>query len=196
MQAYLPSADDFFARALARFEATRSRLRQQSASPLSHRAVEDQIRLDVHAIGHDLYQAFLDGCSAEERRCYDLAPDFEGEVRSRFRRLESRFGRVGLWRLGFHSGTAETKADFPLDRSLNLPQELFSLPVRRELAQVAVHMSIDNAIQQVEHTTDAPVPKRQAEELLVRAAQDVETFMVDPENWTGGYAMRDAPVTG
>jgi len=68
----------------------------------------------------------------------------------------------------------------PQDASLNLPAESFSLGVRRRVAEEAASGSFDHAVERVAATTGAHVAKRQAEELVRRAAVDFESFYADP----------------
>jgi len=65
---------------------------------------------------------------------------------------------------------------FPLDASLNLPTELYSLGVRRRAAEEAARGSFDEVVEAIGKTTGAQVPKRQVDQLAVRAAVDFDTF--------------------
>jgi len=100
----------------------------------------------------------------------------------RGRQWESIFGTIAFTRVGY--GAKAEGMVYPLDADLNLPTERYSLGVRRRVAQEAVRGSFDEAVATVTETTGARVPKRQAEELTVRAAADVEAF----------YAQADAPA--
>ena len=51
----------------------------------------------------------------------------------------------------------------PLDGSLNLPPERYSLEVRRRVAEAAASRSYDEALFELSRHTGAEVPKRQAE---------------------------------
>ena len=59
---------------------------------------------------------------------------------------------------------------------LNLPQEKYSFGVRKRMATEAVKNSFDEAVAAVSTSTGAHVPKRQAEELVSRAAVNFEEF--------------------
>ena len=99
-----------------------------------------------------------------------------GEVVHHARRpLESLFGEVHLDR--FAAAEAATKVyDFALDGALNLPAELYSLPVRQRVAEHARSVSMEKTVKGIDRTTGAHVPKRQVEELAVRAAHDFDAF--------------------
>ena len=61
--------------------------------------------------------------------------------------------------------------------SLNLPPERYSLEVRRRGGRVAASSrSFDEALFDLSSTTGADVPKRQAEQLVARAAEDFDAF--------------------
>ncbi|MFT5586209.1 MAG: hypothetical protein ACI9VR_003806 [Cognaticolwellia sp.] len=64
----------------------------------------------------------------------------------------------------------------PLDAELNLPPESYSLGLRRRAAVVALDSSYDTTVSRLEDWTGSKVPKRQVEELVVRAACDFDDF--------------------
>ena len=71
---------------------------------------------------------------------------------------------------------AATVDDFALDGALNLPAELYSLPVRQRVAEHARRVPMEQTVQGIDRTIGAHVPKRQVEALVVRAAVDFEAF--------------------
>ena len=90
------------------------------------------------------------------------------------RHLETTFGTVAVERLGY--ARAGHDSLHPLDAALNLPPERYSLEVRRRVAEAASSRSFDEALFELSRTTGAEVPKRQAEQLVVRAAEDFDAF--------------------
>ena len=68
-----------------------------------------------------------------------------------------------------------------MDASLNLPRESYSHGVRRRVAELAGQGAYDRVVDEVVKTTGATVPKRQAEELAVRAAVDFDDFYGERE---------------
>jgi hypothetical protein len=90
------------------------------------------------------------------------------------RQLESVFGTVEVERTG-HSGHGLTTL-YPVDASLNLPEQKYSHEVDRQVAKAVARLSFDEALEMVGTQTGAHVPKRQAEEAVQRAARDFETF--------------------
>jgi hypothetical protein len=110
--------------------------------------------------------------------------DREGETRidtaEHTRNVETVFGTVELTRTGYPS---EGKHSLhPLDAALNLPDEKYTLEVRRRVAIEAAKGSFEEGMKSVEATTGAHVPKRQFEQLTTRAAQDFEAFYADRQS--------------
>ena len=69
----------------------------------------------------------------------------------------------------------EKAARFPMDEQLNLPADLYSLPLRERIADEARRGAWEQVVQQIDQRTGGHVPKRQAEQLAVRAAQATAT---------------------
>ncbi len=90
------------------------------------------------------------------------------------RQIETIFGRVKLNREGY--GQEGCDSLHPLDAELNIPPELYSLELRRRVAEEAAKNSYDDVVEAISKTTGAKVHKRQAEELVQRAARDFDAF--------------------
>ena len=105
--------------------------------------------------------AGADGVERSERRVHE-------------RHLETTFGMVEVERLGYARPGHDSL--HPLDAALNLPPERYSLEVRRRVAEAAASRSFDEALFELSRHTRAEVPKRQAEQLVVRAAEDFDAF--------------------
>ena len=111
------------------------------------------------------------------RECADLAASGVPKgvkVRARKRHLETEFGRTRLWRNGW-KGRGK-RARFPMDEQLNLPKNLYSHPLRQRTGDEARTGAWQQAVERIERSTSAHVPKRQAEEQTVKLAQDFEAF--------------------
>lgn len=110
--------------------------------------------------------------------------DAEGETRTgsveHTRKVESIFGTVELTRSGYPR--AGNDSLHPLDAALNLPEEKYSLEVRRRVAIEAAKGSFDEGIHTLKTYTGAHIPKRQFEELTTRAAEDFEAFYADRQS--------------
>ena len=64
----------------------------------------------------------------------------------------------------------------PLDAELNLPQERYSLEVRRRAAEETAKHSFEETVASLERQVGTVVGKRQVEEVVWRAAQDFDAF--------------------
>lgn len=140
-----------------------------------------------------LLQARLDVLFERERAQHARAGRQRGvEIRARERELETQVGRLVVRRFGM-KGPGEKAARFPMDEQLNLPADLYSLPLRERIADEARRGAWEQVVQQIDQRTGGHVPKRQAEQLAVRAAQDFEMFYeqrVQPANDApGGNAL-------
>ena len=90
------------------------------------------------------------------------------------RNIETVFGTVRAGRTGYGAEGAESL--HPLDAALNLPEELYSLGVRRRVAEEVAKSSFDEVGETIARHTGANVGKRQLRELTERAAQDFDLF--------------------
>ncbi len=166
------SVDPFNA-ARAKFEEMLTQV-GGAKGPEHHAEIEEAIE----AIGREVHRLVLQGrldqmFAAEADRFRRRRPS--GQIRVRRRKLESRFGRVVVTRHGVRRA-GEPSSGFPLDERLALPGEMYSLGLRRLMAEETRVQSWDQAVARVDATTGGHVPKRQAEELVARAAQDFDTF--------------------
>jgi len=167
---------DRFAPARQEFERLVGWLDAHSSKGGSHSVVEEHILEGGTEILRRLYQGHLDGLSVTDRCQAEALAARRGEVVHHARRpLESLFGEVHLDRFAAADAAAAVW-DFSLDRALNLPAELYSLPVRQRVAEHARNVSMEQTVKGIDRTTGAHVPKRQVEELTVRAAQDFDAF--------------------
>ena len=110
--------------------------------------------------------------------CGDSVEGADGVKRTRIRyhdrRIETIFGTIEARRAGY--GQEGFGSLHPLDAELNLPDERYSLEVRRRVAEEASRSSFDETLEMIRKTTGAHVPKRQMEELVIRAARDFDDF--------------------
>ncbi len=165
---------DVFAGARAELETLFAELTKAGAA--SHVALGALITKGVARIATKTFQAHLDALFAKERIEARLWPRPEGsEVRVRERQLETEHDRMIVKRHGYKLA-GEKEARFPLDEALRLPPELYALSLREEIAHAASEASFDRSVERVDRATDGHVPKRQAEQLVVRAAADFEAF--------------------
>ena len=141
-----------------------------------HAEVEDAIVANGRGLLRQLYQDHLDLRHAQERRV-DVR-DEDGvrlsERRRAKRTLRSLLGAVVVPRFLYQSASREGRA--PADAALRLCPDSYSMGVRREVAQVCARDAYAPAVDALERLTGAHVPQRQAEELVLRAAEDVCAF--------------------
>ena len=170
-----PVADPFAAADQAYATITEF-LHSTEACQVKHSELERQLEGMGRELMRKLPQAHLDlrqpGQAVEPVRAAAGTPLTPTPVHGRS--LESIFGTVEVARTGY--GAAGTPSLHPLDGALNLPPEKYSLEVRRRVAIEAAKSSFDEGVKTLEVYTGAHVPKRQFEELVIRAAQDFEAF--------------------
>src|SRR5207237_968871 len=139
---------------------------------MDHAAVEDYVNREGREIQRRLLQAHLDLRAHAERPVKVVGKDGvdRTERRRRTRGLMSLFGDVQVG--GFLYQAVGVAGLAPADASLNLPDDSFTLGVRRRVAEEVASGSYDAAVERVNTTTGATIAKRQAEQLASRAAND------------------------
>lgn len=113
----------------------------------------------------DCADFIIDVRAAAERRVAVVGNDGVSRtgVRSSRRRRMSIVGAVVVSRLMYQASGVDGRC--PQDAALNLPPEVFSLGVRRRVAEKVAANSFEHAIERIESTTGAHIAKRKAEEL-------------------------------
>jgi len=151
-------------------------LHSEEARRVKHSDLERQLEAMGRELMRKLLQAHLDLRQPGEARepVRDAAGATLTPTPVHTRSLETIFGTVEVARTGYRGGG--TPSLHPLDGALNLPQEKYSLEVRRRVAIEAAKGAFDEGIKTLERYSGAHVPKRQFEELVMRAAQDFEAF--------------------
>jgi len=162
---------------------------------------------DGTALLRDLLQGYFDRRAEQERRVEVVGADGveRNEVRTASRRIETPVGEIEVNRLLYQAPGVDGLA--PLDAALGLPYEKYTHDLRRIVAEESAKSSFDEVVELIAKRTGASVPKRQVEELAVRAAQDFDAFyaerLVPPEitddllvlSFDGkGIAMRHADL--
>ena len=170
------SAPAPYAAAETAFAEAKAYLSSREARQMS----ESDLERELHRRGQELMQKLLQG-HLDQRSPGEAAGPVAGadgvehrERRVHERAVETIFGTVRVDRVGY--ARAGHDSLHPLDASLNLPPERYSLEVRRRVAEAAASRSYDEALFELSRHTGAEVPKRQAEELAVRAAEDFDAF--------------------
>lgn len=165
---------DHFADARGELEALVEGMRRAGAS--HHVELGKRLKEGMARIGACVLQGHLDGLFAQECREVERWVLPEGsQVRARRRHLETDVGRLRVRRHGV-TLAGEKAARFPLDEHLSLPPEIYALSMREQIAEAAIEASFDRSVERVDRATAGHVPKRQAEQQVLRAAVDFEAF--------------------
>jgi hypothetical protein len=158
------------------FENIVGHLDSKEASAMTHSELERELEKKGRELMRMLLQEHLDNRGPGQ--CDQPVSGVDGQERSRMRlqkrKLETVFGTVSIERAGY--GQQGVKSLHPLDAELNLPDERYSLEVRRRVAEEAAKSSFDETLESIGKNTGGHVPKRQVEELVMRAARDFDAF--------------------
>ena len=171
-----PVAPEPFERSTEQFEAIREFAGSGKADAMTQSELERELEARVRELKRQLLQDHLD--RREGGRALEAVTDAQGQERpverGHERTLRTTFGPVSVARFGYGSEGVESL--HPLDAELNLPPDGYSLELRRQLAREAARGSFGEAVEAIQQTTGVLVPKRQAEELAVRAAEDFDEY--------------------
>jgi hypothetical protein len=168
-----------FCEAYASMDKLIERLMAMAGEGATADEVTRLLATDGTALLRDLMQGYFDRCAERERRVEVVGADGleRRDVRTSSRRIETPVGEIEVKRLLYQAPGASGIA--PLDAALGLPDEKYTLELRRLVAEESAKSSFDEVVELVEKRTGGSVPKRQVEELTVRAAQDFDAFYAD-----------------
>jgi hypothetical protein len=123
-----------------------------------------------------LLQSHIDARCAAEQPVEVVGADgiARPHVRTSTRTVETPFGEISVTRKLYRA--VGVSAIAPVDAALGLPDEKYTLEVRRIVAEESAKSSFDEVVELIDKRTGASVPKRQVEELTVRSAQDFDDF--------------------
>jgi exonuclease VII small subunit len=174
--AVMSSQERLYEQARQEFEDIVSHMDSEEVQSMTHSELERELEKKGRELMRKLLQEHLDARGPGE--CAQPVQGSDGferdRVRPQERKLETIFGTVSVERAGYgHKGTESLH---PMDAELNLPDERYSLELRRRVAEEAAKSSFDETIESIGKTTGGHVPKRQIEELVRRAAQDFDAF--------------------
>jgi hypothetical protein len=195
MEAQAISVEKPFGAAAEKFGELMGRLSAQETRRMTHSELESLIAAEGREIHRRLLQGHLDLRASEE----EVLPAVRGaddvertHHRRRARGLLTVFGLVTAMRMTY--GARRHGSLSPLDASLNLPEELHSHGLRRLAAVEAARGSFDATVEAIERNTGTRLAKRQAEELVERAAQDFDAFYDRPESAEPAESEKDLLV--
>jgi hypothetical protein len=171
-----PLAADAYEAAHEKFAQLIAHLRSSEARQMTHSDLEALLEVEGRDLLRRLLQAHLDERSPGPVEEPVIGADgrTHPHQRTQTRRLMTIFGAVEVTRMGYGGHGIESL--HPLDAALNVPPERYSHGVQHRVAVEAARHAFDDVVATLATTTGAHVPKRQAEQLVARAAQDFETF--------------------
>jgi hypothetical protein len=115
-------------------------------------------------------------------RLREAFPRLYTHKRLHTRRLVTLFGPITIQRMGY--SLPGRPSIHPLDAELQLPARRYSYEVQRLLVKAALQGPFDEALGSLRDTLGIRVPKRTAEQLVLEASADVESF----------YRERQGPI--
>lgn len=147
----------------------------------TRRLTHAELELRITERGRELQRLLLQGHLDERARHETIRDSVVGSDgierthrRQRDRPLRTVVGSVDVRRWGY--GARGETSLMPADADLNLPDELYSHGLREMAAIEATRGSFEQAADAIARATGVTVAKRQAEELVVRAAVDFDAF--------------------
>jgi hypothetical protein len=194
MEAHATTIAQPFAAAREDFDRLIGRLGAREVRAMSHSQVEALLFAEGNEVLRKLYQGYLDslgtGSATEPVRGPEGAE--RTHRRQAGRNLMVRFGLVRIEREGY--GCREVSMAYPLDAQLNMPPHLYSFGLERLIAEEIAKASFAQAAATVERTTGAHVPKRQVEEIALRAAADFDAYYREVERAAAMGAAESGPI--
>jgi hypothetical protein len=169
-----------FAQSREQFESILLQLASESTCQMTHSEVEKLVSTNGTELMRRLLQDHL-SLRARQEQEQGLSGPVRGvdQVPRTHQRqtqvgMMTVFGPVQVQHVSYQMPGTDSLQ--PLDAMLNMPRDSYSFGVRRRVAQEAAKSSFEEVVTSIEQTTGALVPKRQAQELVVRAAVDFDAF--------------------
>lgn len=172
--------DQSFNQSAEQFEAIKLQLCSKEALCLSHSELERTLHREGMELMRRLMQDHLRLRAVQEQQQGLERPVVGADQVERTHRrpgdvgLMTSFGPVRVERLSYGQPGVESLK--PLEAQLNVPKDSYSHEVRRRVALEVARGSYDDSVEAIDQSTGAHVPKRQAQELAERAAQDFDDF--------------------
>jgi len=174
--AYALAADSPFCETHARVDDLIKQLTSPDAMRASLGEIERLLAKEGAAFIRGLLQSYIDARCAAEQPVEVVGADgvARPHIRASTRTVETPFGEIAVTRKLYRAVGVPAVA--PLDAALGLPDEKYTLEVRRIVAEESAKSSFDEVVELIDKRTGASVPKRQVEELTARSAQDFDEF--------------------
>lgn len=171
-----PDKHPSFTTARETFAALLESLQGGPSLDADHAAVEKRIEIEGRGVMRQLFEGWCN-LRANVGGVRDVTGNDSKRRthhRGAERSVDSVFGTVSVTRDRVGARGADGRC--PGDAALNLPDDHYTFGVRQRVAEEAARGSFDAAVKAVRGSTGAGVAKRQAEELTVAAATDVDAF--------------------
>jgi hypothetical protein len=170
---------DAFDAARGHLAAMEKRLSSQDMMRAEHSELESYVMEQGRELQRLLLQAHMELRAAREARVNVTGADGvrRTTMRDATRPVATLVGEVDVGRIAYQA--RDVAGLHPMDASLNLAPVLYSHGVERFVAENAAIMSFDDVRHALLRQAGTRVPKRQIEELSVRAAVDFEGFYAD-----------------
>jgi len=164
------------------FKQLIGRLGAPETQNLEHGKVEELVWSEGQELLRRMLQGHFDQRS-EQEPMKEKVSSVDGEARTHRRigcrrELETKFGTVIVRRIGYSQRGLDSV--YPLDAELNLPPDRYSHGMRRKLIVEAINNSFDESLEQIKRETMGSLPKRQAQELTAKLAQDFDDYYALP----------------
>lgn len=172
-----PAAPAFYQAAQAHFDKLVTKLQSKSAQDKTLHQLEDLVLTDGFEVLRLLLQSHVDERVATTTISAPvIGRDLKERTHQRLqtREVETLVGTITITRPGYGKNGLESL--HPFDASLNLPLERYSHSVRRRAVEAASRDSFDDLVAEINQNTAAHLPKRQAEQIVRRGAQDFDAF--------------------
>lgn len=172
-----PAAPAFYQAAWDQFDMLVTKLQSSPAQSLKLHQLENLLLTDGFEVFRRLLQAHIDQRVATTTINEPvIGADLKQRTHQRLqtREVETLVGTITITRPGY--GKRGVESLHPFDASLNLPLERYSHSVRRRAVEIASKDSFDDLVAEINQNTAAHLPKRQAEQIVRRGAQDFDSF--------------------
>lgn len=165
-----------FSSARELFEQMIGHLRLPATMRRTHTELEEYLTTKGREVERLLLQEHLDlrGAAEQTVRVHGSDGVERTERRRGHRTLKTLVGLVEVPRFLYQA--CGVKSLCPQDSALSLPEELYSMGIRRCVAKEACEGSYDLVVERLRDATGETVPKRQVEQMARRAAQDFKAF--------------------
>ena len=190
--ALVPVQADAYLPALEQFNLIISHLR--STGPMTHSELEQFLDASGREMLRLIYQGYLDerGPGAVTEPVVDANGQEHTHQRLHSRSLTTIFGEVTLNRQGY--GRRGVESLHPLDAELNLPPEIYSHTLQRQIAGATAKESFDEVVITIRNQTGVTIPKRQIEESARRASRDFELFYEQQRSQNAREVKKTGPI--